>query len=235
MICYAFSLAHEAKCILKDCTQKESFTVGRLPCTLANFGGRSILVAIIGMGPERATEGAQTIFQYFRPKALVLAGYGGALVPQMRAGQIVISNNFSSDEVQPFLRLLSGFDFGNFSSSDEVIGTPAQREALACKTQAQVVDMETEAVANVVQVRAIPFIALRVISDEYKDVLPTRALAAGFDADRDRATPVRLLASLLLHPGEIGPFWKFVSGLGPVRKSLSSFLRLLNDELPPDW
>jgi len=84
MICYAFPLAHEASDLLKECTQKEQFSIGGLHCTLANFRGRPILVALVGMGQIQAAENAAAIFMYFRPKALVLAGYGGALVPQMR-------------------------------------------------------------------------------------------------------------------------------------------------------
>jgi adenosylhomocysteine nucleosidase len=197
--------------------------------------GRSILVALIGMGTTRARENTQTIFQYFRPKALILAGYGGALVPQLKVGQVVVSNNFSSEEVQSFLRLLSGFDFANFCTVDEVIGTPVQREWQARKTQAQVVDMETAVVAEVIRVRSIPFTALRVISDDYQQVLPTGALAAGFDPVKGRATPLRLLMYLAFHPSEIGPFQRFVLGLSQARKNLTTFLRDLNNELPSSW
>jgi len=235
MICYAFPLAHEADLILKACTKKESFLVGKLPCTLAHLDGRSILVALVGMGTERARENTHTIFQYFRPKGFVLAGYGGALVPQLKVGQVVISNNFSSEEVQSFLRLLSGFDFANFSTTDEIIGTPVRREWQARKTQAQVIDMETAPVAEVVSTRGIPFMALRVISDEYQHVLPVGALAAGFDPAKGRATPLRLLGRLALHPGEINPFRKFVHGLTLARKNLTAFLRDLNNELPSSW
>jgi len=235
MICYAFPLAHEANDLLKDCTQKEQFSVGKLHCTLANFRGRPILVALVGMGQARAAENAAAIFQYFRPKAFVLAGYGGALVPQMHVGQVTLSNNFTSEEVQPFLRILSGFDFASFCTSDEIVSTPERREQYAAATQSQVVEMETAAVADIVIPRQIPFLAIRVISDEYQQVLPVGALAAGFDPDKGRATPFRLLAYLALHPGEFGPFKKFVSGLGLARKSLTSFLQQLNDELPAHW
>ena len=74
MICYAFPLAHEAGELLRSCTQKEHFTIEGLDCTLANFRGRPILVALIGMGQVRAAANTEAIFQYFRPKAVILAG-----------------------------------------------------------------------------------------------------------------------------------------------------------------
>ena len=131
----------------------------------------------------------EVILRYFRPKIFVLAGYGGALIPQMKVGQVVVSNNYSSRAVTPFLRLLSNFDFAVFTTADEIASTPAERDRCARGTKGQVIDMETAAVAAMVEPREIPFVAVRAISDEYADVLPVCALAAGFDPARGRATP----------------------------------------------
>ncbi len=235
MICYAFPLAHEAALLLSRCTEKESFTLDGVRCTLANLGRRRILVALIGMGEAAAGDSTETIFQNFRLKAFVLAGYGGALVAPLKVGQVLISANFTSEAVLGFLRMLSGFDFASFSTIDEIAGTPEKRTEYAQATEAQVVDMETEAVANVVSSRQIPFMAVRVISDDYEQVLPVGALAAGFNANLGRATPFRLLGYLSMRPGEVLPFKKFVQGLSVARKNLTRFLTQLNNELPASW
>jgi adenosylhomocysteine nucleosidase len=235
MICYAFPVAHEAGELLAKCTQRESFSIGPTACTLGNLGARQILVAQTGMGQARARESIQTVFRYCRPKAVVLAGYGGALVPQLKLGQIIVSNNFTSEELLPFLRLLSGFDFAAFCTADEIAGTPDKRDWYAQSMKAQVIDLETAAVADVVRTREIPFLAVRVISDEYKTVLPGAALAAGFDPALNRATPGRLLRHLALHPRDIRPFKDFVADLGVARKMLTTFLEQLNTELPRGW
>ena len=91
MICYAFPVAHEAELLLAKCTQRESFSIGPVACTLGNLGARQMVIAQVGMGQARARESIQTVFRYFRPKAVVLAGYGGALVPQLKLGQIIVS------------------------------------------------------------------------------------------------------------------------------------------------
>jgi adenosylhomocysteine nucleosidase len=235
MICFAFPLAHEAALVLKQCTEKESFFIDSLHCTLANFGTRRVLIAQIGMGEAKAGDNTELIFHYFRIKAFVLAGYGGALVPPLKVGQVVISNNFTSDAVLGFLRMLSGFDFAAFCTVDEIAGTVEKRTWYASQSGAQVADMETTAVAEVVTQRAIPFLAVRVISDEYLHVLPLGALAAGFDARHGKATPIPLLGYLAVHPGQIGPFKKFVQGLSIAQKNLTSFLVQLNNELPASW
>jgi adenosylhomocysteine nucleosidase len=235
MICYAFPVAHEAELLLAKCTQRESFAIGETFCTLGNLGARQILVAQVGMGQARARESIQTVFRYFRPKAVVLAGYGGALVQQLKLGQIIVSTNFTSEELLPFLRLLSGFDFAVFCTADEIAGTPEKRDWYAHSMKAQVIDLETAAIADVVRGREIPFLAVRVISDEYKTVLPSAALAAGFDPVRNRPTPVRLLKRLAFHPGEVRPFKEFVADLGIARKMLTTFLEQVNSELPRGW
>ncbi len=166
MICYAFPLAHEASLVLKHATEKESFSIGSLHCTLANFGKRRVLVALIGMGEAAASDNAATVLQYFRIKAFVLAGYGGALVPPLKVGTGDHLDNFTSEAVLGFLRLLSGFDFCQLLTADEIVGTPQKRDAYARATGSQVADMETGAVAGIVAERQIPFLAVRVISDD---------------------------------------------------------------------
>jgi adenosylhomocysteine nucleosidase len=235
MICYAFPVAHEAELLLAKCTQRESFAIGPMVCTLGNLGPRQIVVAQVGMGQARARESIQTVFRYFRPKAVVLSGYGGALVPQLKLGQVIVSNNFTSEELLPFLRLLSGFDFAAFCTTEEIAGTPEKRDWYAQSMKAQVIDLETAAVADFVRTREIPFLAVRVISDEYKTVLPSAALAAGFDPALNRPTPVRLLKHLALHPQEIRPFKEFVADLGVARRLLTTFLEQVNNELPRGW
>ena len=235
MICFAFPLAHEAAPLLKTCTQKESFAIGDLHCTLANLENRRVLVALIGMGTSRARVSADAIFTYFRPRALILAGYGGALVPQMKTGQVVVSKNYNSKDVGSFLRLLSDFDFADFCTADEIVGNPEQRALLARSREAQVVEMETAPVAEAAHGRGVPFVAVRVISDEYEQLLPVGALAAGFDPALGRATPLRLAARLAMHPREVRPFMDFVGGLSLARRRLTAFLEQLNRELPGDW
>jgi adenosylhomocysteine nucleosidase len=236
MICFAFPLAHEAESLLKLLQQKDQFTIDGLHCAVGNLGRRpNVLIARVGMGEAASADNTETIFQHFKLKALILAGYGGALVPPLQVGQVVVSSNFSSAAVLGFLRMLSGFDFASFCTIDEIVGTPAGREEIAKATEAHVADMETEIVANIVSARQLPFLAVRAISDAYENVLPVAALAAGFNASLGKPTPVRLLRYLAMHPGEISPFSKFVGDLGLARKNLTRFLQTLNNELPANW
>ena len=236
MICFAFPLAHEAESLLKLCRQKDQFTIDGVHCAIGNLGRRTnVLIARIGMGEAASADSTETIFQHFKLKAFILAGYGGALVPPLKVGQVVVSSNLSSEAVLGFLRMLSGFDFASFCTIDEVVGTPAGRDEIARASEGHVADMETEAVANIVITRQVPFLGVRAISDDYQHVLPVGALAAGFNASLGKATPFRLLKYLTTHPGEIGPMGKFIGDLSLARKNLTRFLQTLNTELPAGW
>jgi adenosylhomocysteine nucleosidase len=236
MICFAFPLAHEAESLLKLCQPKDQFQIDGVHCTIGNLGRRTnVLIARVGMGEAAAADNTETLFQYFKLKALILAGYGGALVPPLTVGQVVVSSNLSSEAVLGFLRMLSGFDFASFATIDEVVGTPAAREEVARASECQVADMETEAVANIVITRQIPFLAVRAISDDFQHVLPVGALAAGFNASLGKATPLHLLRYLATHPGEIKPMGKFIGDLSVARTNLTRFLQTLNNELPAGW
>jgi nucleoside phosphorylase len=236
MICFAFPLAHEAESLLKLLKQKDRFTIDGVECSIGNLGLRpNVLIARIGMGEAQAADNTATIFQHFRLKCLILSGYGGALVQPLKVGQVLVSSNFTSEAVLGFLRMFSGFDFAQFCTIDEIVGTPAGRDEIARATQAQVADMETETVASVVSNYQIPFLAVRAISDAYDHVLPMGALAAGFNPSLNKPTPARFLRYIATHPGEIAPMSRFIGNLSLARKNLTRFLQTLNAELPAGW
>jgi nucleoside phosphorylase len=163
---------------------------------------------------------------------MVLAGYGGALIPALKVGDVMVSTNYSSSDMVSFLRLLKDFSFARFCTAGEVVGTPAERDRYARVHQSEVIEMETAGVAQIVEGFGIPFLAFRVISDDYQHVLPVGALAAGFDPVKGRPTPFRLLVRLAFHPWEIAPFSRFVRNLSTARKRLVEFLCQVNAELP---
>jgi len=235
MICYAFAVPHESRELVSLLKEKESFELHSMQCIVGKYKHRTILVATIGMGLGVSAKNAEVLLQYFRFKAMIMAGYGGALVPQLKRNEVVIAQNFSSEELLSFVRLLPHFQFCNFCSTDEIVAEPARKAAFAQATQCQVVDMETAAVADVVRSREKPFLAIRVISDEASDELPVAAFKAGFDAVANRETPLKLCWYLLMRPMQINSFRQTVSRLVEARKSLTKFLVQLTDELPSSW
>ncbi len=108
-----------------------------------------MLIARIGMGEAQAADNTATIFQHFKLKCVILSGYGGALVQPFESRTGAGFVELHSEAVLGFLRMFSGFDFAQFCTIDEIVGTPAGRDEINRATDAQVADMETETVASV--------------------------------------------------------------------------------------
>ncbi len=124
MICYAFATPYEAEDLVSQLTDIDVFSIRGLTCTIGKLEHRQVLIAYIGMGLTNAAINTTEIFEHFRLKTFILAGYGGALVSQLKRGQVVVSDNFTHEEVKQFVRLLPDFNFANFCSVDEVVATP---------------------------------------------------------------------------------------------------------------
>jgi len=226
MIGLAFALEHEAAGIVRDLQEADSFRIGELPCRTGTIAGKKVVVAIVGMGAQTAGRRTALLADHFSLEVLILAGYAGALIPELKRNTALLAANYLSPHAEPWTARLPGIRHAALHSAAEVAGTPAARRALAGKGY-EIVDMETGAVAAVTLSRGIPLLPLRVISDEDGDVLPTAALAASFDLERQRPDVLRLLAHLAVHPGEIAPFARFVGHLGPAREALTNSVRAL--------
>ncbi|HSI84907.1 MAG: hypothetical protein ACAI35_21105 [Candidatus Methylacidiphilales bacterium] len=235
MICFAFAVPHEAEDLLESIEGAESFTIGITRFTVGKLGHRNVVVAIIGMGGQNAHDSIRRVFQYFRVKCIVLAGYGGALTPQLKKGQVIISTNFTNSEILSHVRLLSGFDFAKVCTAEEVVATPERKAQYLQATDCQVVDMESVVVAELMHERELPLVVIRGISDEAQEILPTGALAAAWDMETNRSTPWRLVKYFAGNPSQIKPFQDFIGALPEVRKNMTNFVLTLTEELPKNW
>lgn len=231
MIVFAFAMPHEAEGLTSHLIGLRSAGIPGQPCYRGTLGGREIAVAVLGMGEKMACTNALVVLEHFNPTLFVLAGYGGGLVPELRRGCVVVLENHSSPEMFQRISARVGCTAARCVTVEKVVHQRKQREALAQSSGCQVVDMETAAVAAKVVAHGTPFLAVRVISDTLEDRLPGQALEMGWDAEKNCATPLRLLLRLLSHPGDILPFVLFVCRLGLIRKRLTDFLVEVNRKM----
>jgi adenosylhomocysteine nucleosidase len=106
------------------------------------------------------------------------------------------------------------------TSEGHAVETVPEKAALARKTGAQVVDMETSAVARVCREHDVPLLALRAISDTAGQRIPV-PLEFSFDLERQRPKVRPLVAFLAHNPTLIVPFILFVTGLARARVALT--------------
>ena len=175
---------------------------------IARAAGFSV---VVGAGDRERTaalvEGALR-----RANCLVSFGIAGALAPQMRAGDIIVSGEVVAPDgswraKQPFRDGIAALarDLGAYQGP--VLGTATILASLAEKrhawaeTGALAVDLESDVVARAASDAAIPFIVVRTIADGPLRALPPAALIP-LAAD---GTPRlgRVMASILRRPRQI--------------------------------
>jgi len=115
----------------------------------ARIGGRDVLLILSGVGAEPARQAAYDLCAAGVGE-LVSAGFCGALVPNLDMGSLVTHR---------------------LTTVPHPVKTAAERQALAEKTSAVAVDMETQAIVEAGTRRGLPVRILRVVSDRREDDL----------------------------------------------------------------
>ena len=168
---------------------------------------------VIGAGDRERT--AALVESAARQASCLLSfGIAGALAPDLRPGDVVISaevvsgsQRWQADElfqggVAELARDIGAFR-GPVLGASAVLATEAQKSRAWRETGALAVDLESDVVARIASQAGIPFLVARTIADTAYRELPPAALIPLSGA----GTPnlARVLGSVLRRPGQIGP------------------------------
>ena len=173
-----------------------------------------MLIACAGAMPERAESLSRRLIDQ-GCGALLSFGIAGALDPDIQVGDTVVSAGvvnaqgdvLRADEIwlQRVMGLLdqeiSPVHKGLIYGSDTAIATPQLKSDIYAKSKALCVDMETHRMAVVAQEASIPFLAVRVISDDASRAIPSAAL--GVIGENGKPQIGRVLKGLLRYPNQI--------------------------------
>ena len=206
-----------------------------LPLVLGECSGRQVAVAHTGVGDgsacrerlDLALQGAGGAFR--RPALVVSSGYAGALRPGIAVGDLILGVNFSAAALMTSANFLLRdwrLHRGALTTQPRVAETPAEKTRLAAASGALAVDMETGWIAAACAQASVPMLSLRVVSDAAEQAFPAPGDIL-FDVARQRPRYVALPLWLLLHPGRIAPFVRFVRGLAPAQATLARALEHL--------
>lgn len=124
-------------------------------------------LAVIGMGA-----GHLPALMDAKPDCVILAGFAGALRPDLCVGDVVIDSD-GGDVVLP-----AGCRHGTIHGSRHVVSTTEHKRSLFASTQCLAVDMESGAVRSWAKQAGLPLVIVRAISDAAADSLPEQFLAA---------------------------------------------------------
>lgn len=157
--------------------------------------GRRVAWCVSGTGRAAAAAATRLLIAGHRPRLIVSAGLAGGLDPALRRGDAVAAT-VAVAEGEPRPISLSPFEHEHGPGTgterlaivtvDRVVATAAAKRLLAAAAAAQLVDMETHAVAAVARDAGLPCASIRVVSDTADEDLPPEvaALAAAPSAAR---------------------------------------------------
>jgi len=168
-------------------------------------------VKAISGGGDRTSLEAQLALALQEPmQGIVSFGIAGALAPTLKPGDCVIASHVIDGEtvydcnaawLNAVAARMSDAQIGAIAGSQFILADIAAKEALFAKTGASAVDMESHVAARAARERALPFLAIRTISDAADRALPPAALAA---LKPDGALDIAGIArSLLAKPAQI--------------------------------
>jgi adenosylhomocysteine nucleosidase len=187
------------------------------PRYCASAGGGECWVIQTGVGPKRAHAAAQAVLSRQTFALAVSSGFACALIPAA-IGDILIGTKAATirnggsldylevegDERQRWCTILSGSEalacttVGSFISADRIVYRAAEKVALAERTHATGLDMESAALASEAKAAQVPFLIVRSVSDLLLEELPL-----DFNLFLRPTGWVKGVGALLAHPSSL--------------------------------
>jgi len=214
----------EAKTFVAGLDDTHESHIGGADIIKGHAGQTEITVGLIGMGPPHAPLRAATVIKEMRGKTrgVILAGFAGALAPGLKRGDIFVTAG--AEHLLPLLPEADRPREAKLATVEKIAGTAAAKKELYERTGAQLCDMEQTHIAEVAKKLSVPFIGLRIVSDEAQEDLPADTLSQSYEQETGTYTPWRLAGHLARNPLKTVPLASFVRLLPPVRTRMSERL-----------
>jgi nucleoside phosphorylase len=178
--CLVFPMGMEAYPFLKRVEVRRRWQVGRAIYREAYFEGSELLIVKSGIGPVKAAAAIQNLTA--TPAAIISAGTAGALVDDLKVGDLIVSSHtISGDGVGESLASAisltepvaaacrsqgSAYRIATIATVKRPVFLREERAILQRATNAHAVDMESHVLAVEADKLGAPFVALRAISDD---------------------------------------------------------------------
>jgi adenosylhomocysteine nucleosidase len=198
---------------------------------------QDILLVQSGMGRERAEAAARYVLANYSLSALISFGFAGALVEQLRPGDVVLCtqlhglNGTAQPEIESDASLLSLMSaqepaprWGHCVTVPQPSTTGESKARLGETSQADIVDMESYWIGLIAAEAGVPFLAVRAVTDTRRDCLPP---VDRFIAPNGRWQWPRALPHFLSHPRNLIRLWLLYRQAGLARRSLTASLKHL--------
>lgn len=208
-----------------------------MPVIEGELDGKIVAIAIGGMGRESARRAAGILLAGHRPSWIVSAGFAGALNPALGRNDLALPGEVVDPEGQGFpidrpealgggVRHVSG----RLLTVDRVILDRNEKEELHRTTGADLVDMESSAVAALCAQRLVRFLSVRIVSDDARTTLPREVATIMAKSGSYRIGAA--LRAVWNRPSSIKDFWTLHEQALESADRLARFLVRCLGELP---
>lgn len=172
--------------------------------------GHRIAVSVAGAGEAMARKATRLLIDGHRPDWVISAGFGGGLDLSLKRLDLVVIEEVIRETSGIRCSLSTGSwaqndKRGRLLTVDRIIRTASEKAELRRKFQADVVDMETFAVAEICAERSTKMLGLRIVTDEASFDLPpeVHSILGSSGAYRVGAA----LGSILRRPSSVKDLW----------------------------
>ncbi len=173
----------------------------------------SLLVSCSGVGPENARLAAEMLINHGVTR-LLSWGCAAALNETLKPGDLVITDTLvdtefsrfelNPDELNKTLNLLQEhlvIYCGTLAETKNIVSASTDKKQIHANTGADILDMESVAIAKVAKQHNLSFLAIRAVADPVTMNLP-KAISYAIDSEGEVVLS-KLLYFLLLHPSEL--------------------------------
>lgn len=214
---------------LDRCERVRKYSGGSFTFRGGKLDGTRVAIVESGLGFARARRATQAMLDAHTPKWILSCGFSGALLPEMKVGQIVLANSIVDPRGQEITIDLNaaedragGLYVGRLLTADEMVRTVEQKRQLAAERQAIAVDMESLAVAQVCRDTKTRFMAIRAISDDMSADLPNEVFAVLGSSGTVRVGAT--LGAVWKRPGSVKDMWRLREQARRAGENLAKFL-----------
>lgn len=214
---------------LSRCERPRSYTDGGFTFRGGIYDGIRIAVVESGVGTVKAERATRALLATHSPTWVLSCGFGGALQPQLKIGDILAVNEVVDDagrdlriDVKIAADPARHLYVGRLATVGKIVRTIAEKHELAEKTGSLAVDMETFAVAHVCQELHRKFLAFRVMSDDLSADLPPEVMSIFGDTGAVRLGAV--VGSLWKRPSSVTDLWRLREQATQAADHLADFL-----------
>lgn len=146
------------------------------------LGHARVVLYTGGVGRKSAAAATKALLSAHRVPYVISAGLAGALDPALARGDVFLAEEVVDPDGKTYkldLRVdradvarRKAWKIGRLATADRIVGKREARTALAEKSGAGAVDMETSAVAEACAAAGVPLISVRVVSDAASEEIP---------------------------------------------------------------